>query len=444
MKIIPFSLSRFHSDSNGTHRGFSIFSAALAWLIVLCSVDLFVQRQVMDLAGPAAVREIHHNDFRHMYAAASLLRSGGNIYDSEQLRAEAARREVERLNPYVYPPLQAALLIPLASLSFAQAALAWYWINIFLVVLCILILSRLLGSMPRPWNCAIVVFLVAASEPVTRTLTAGQMNIALLLLLCLSFILFKKNYPVFAGLALGLAAALKIFPALLILMLFWRRRYRAGMAALLGALALTLLGCAIAGWSHSLDYLALLRQMSYGSSTWAQLGMHYHVDPANQAPAALITRLLTQDPDAGVQGIASLPGLAKFLSAATGLILFGIAFYFTRFKHSEDNSLRISETSLALAILASILIPSLMWDHYLTLALLPAVILLDRPGDCGRDTAVLILIALSLFVIDVPVNFWNPAWQSGWRVAWSSVKLPAVLVLFGLLAWRARMLQRRQ
>jgi len=444
MKTLSFSLSRFHPDSSGTHPGFSFFSAALAWLIVFCSVDLFVQRQVLDLAGPAAVREIHHNDFRHMYAAASLLRSGGNIYDPEQLRAEAARREVERLNPYVYPPLQAVLLIPLASLSFPQAALAWYWINILLLVLCISILSWLLGSTPRPWNYAIVVFLVAASEPVTRTLTAGQMNIALLLLLCLSFFLLKKDYPVLAGLALGLAAALKVFPALLILMLFWRRRRRAGMAALLGALGLTLLGCAVAGWSHSLDYLALLRQMSYGSSTWAQLGMHYHVDPANQSPAALITRLLTQDPAAGVQGIASLPGLAKFLSAAIGLILLGITFCFTRFKHSACDSLRVSEPSLALAILASILIPSLMWDHYMTLALLPAVILLDRPGDSGRNTAVLILTAFSLLVIDVPINFWNPAWQSGWRVALSSVKLPAVLILFGLLAWRVRVLQREQ
>jgi hypothetical protein len=126
------------------------------------------------------------------------------------------------------------------------------------------------------------------------------------------------------------------------------------------------------------------------------------------------------------------------------LILLGITFYFARFKRSENPSLRTSETSLALAILASILIPSLMWDHYLTLALLPVVILLDRIGDSGRNTAVLILTALSLFVIEVPINFWNPAWQSGWRVALSSVKLPAVLVLFGLLAWRVRVLQREQ
>jgi histidinol dehydrogenase len=79
MKTLSFSLSRFHPGSSGTYSGSSFLSLALAWLIVFCSVDLFVQRQVLDLAGPDSFREIHHNDFRHMYAAASLLRSGGNI-----------------------------------------------------------------------------------------------------------------------------------------------------------------------------------------------------------------------------------------------------------------------------------------------------------------------------------------------------------------------------
>jgi len=87
-RVIPLNLSR----------GWLV--VALGWFMLALSADLFIQRNGLDLFSPGSDRELHNNDFRHSYTAASLLRDGGNIYDDQQLREEAARRGVDRLNPY--------------------------------------------------------------------------------------------------------------------------------------------------------------------------------------------------------------------------------------------------------------------------------------------------------------------------------------------------------
>jgi len=407
----------------------------LGWLLFLLAAELFIQRNAVSLWS--GERPLHNNDFRHMYVASCLLREGGNFYDAEALRAEAVRQGVERLNPYVYPPLLAILLLPLSLLPFQAAGILWWLVNIALALGAFLLLGDLMETQKKPWNWVLVAFLMATSEPLTRSLTAGQLNLLLLFLLTLCLYLLERDRPIAGGVILGLAAALKVFPALLIAMLFWRRKFRAGWAALGTAAGLTLLSTIIAGWSTSLDYLGVLRQMGYGSSTWSGLGQHYHIAPANQSPAALITRLLTVAPEAGLAGIASMPRLASILSAAAALLLLGASFYVSR-PSATAKAPGDSKLCYGLFTLTALLVPSLMWDHYLTIALLPLVLYLNRLNREKPGAVELTFAATAVFLINVPYNFWDPVFTKGWAIALASVKLPGALLLFGLVLRRCR------
>jgi len=414
----------------------------LGWLLLFYAGESFIQRNGVALWTEG--RGLHNNDFRHMYVATCVLRAGGNFYDDQALRSEAARRGVDRLNPYVYPPLLAVMMLPLSFLSFSRASLAWYLTNVSCALLAFVFLSRLLDFGKSPWHMVIVAFLLATSEPLTRTITAGQLNLLLLLLLTLSIVFLEQKREVTAGTLLGLAAALKVFPALLIVMLFWRRRFRAAWAALGCAILLTLGAAAVAGFGVTLDYLGLVKQMGYGSSTWSHLGQSYHIAPANQSPAALITRLLSVDSNSGLYGVASMPALAKLLSMATAVTLLVLSLVLTRSRRgSRDVSGNDDRLVFGLFVLTALLVPSLMWDHYLTIALLPAVLYLGSLDRAEPGSASLLLTALGVFLINVPFNFWNPVFTQGWAVALSSVKLLGVMILFGVLAVRVYKQERK-
>lgn len=404
----------------------------VGWFLLILAGDRFIEHNCVALLR--GQRPLHNNDFRHMYAASCVLHSGGNFYDDQTLMTEAARRGITRLNPYVYPPVVAVLMFPLGSLSFSQAGFAWYFLNIGFALGSFLLLARLLEPAGQPWNFLIPALLMATSEPLTRTLTAGQLNVLLLFLLTLSAYGLDREKPIVGGIALGIAAAVKVFPALLILMLFWRRQGKAAGAALVTAVGLTLVAALAAGFAVTADYVELVGQMRYGSSTWSQFGQHFHIDPANQSPAALITRLLTVDARAGLKGVASLPGLAKALCYLVALALLAATSLVTRRRGSTPQSEReIRRLAFGLTLLTALLLPSLMWDHYLTIALLSAVLLLSDLTRRGVRPEVLMLAAVAVFLMNFPYNFWNPLFSRGWAIALASVKLPGVLILFGLL-----------
>lgn len=412
---------------------------AIGWALLVYFVYAFAQQNVTGIL--LGRRNLHSNDFKHMYAATCALSEGRNYYDERELFAAAQKRGLQTLNPYVYPPTLAVLMLPLSPLQFQDAARVWYGLNILFAIGSFLLLSRFLSGLRSPWSLLIPAFLMATSFPLTRTLTAGQLNLLLLFLLSLSAWWLWKQNPVAGGVALGLAAAIKVFPALLILLLFWRKQWRAAVASISAAAGFTLVASLVSGLGTSLQFLGLLRQMGYGSSTWTHLGMHFHIDPANQSPAALITRLLTQNPEAGVVGIASMPMLAKVLSTIVALTLIALGFYFSRPRGNtaemeSTSSMTEGLESFALITMISLLVPSLMWDHYLTIALLPLAILIASFQSDQTKTWEIVVAALAVYLINFPYNFWSPAFQSGWAVALSSIKLPGALGICFLLIVR--------
>ncbi|MFF1451872.1 glycosyltransferase 87 family protein [Streptomyces sp. NPDC058274] len=132
--------------------------------------------------------------------------------------------------PATYPPFAAILFVPLAWLPPAALKVAFLAGNAALVALLVRLSCRFAGlPAPAPVVCAATACALWL-EPVFQTLLFGQINLALV---CL--ILWDLSRPPGArgrGIALGIAAGVKLTPALFVvhLLLSGWHRHRAGDA----------------------------------------------------------------------------------------------------------------------------------------------------------------------------------------------------------------------
>ncbi|HEY8477737.1 MAG TPA: glycosyltransferase family 87 protein [Chloroflexota bacterium] len=141
-----------------------------------------------------------------------------------------------------YPPLWALLAYPFTLLPFPVAAAIWQTGSLGLVLLA----GRRLG-IPSGWSLAL-----GAWPPVLTALHLGQWEPLLLLLSVLGWRAALQGRDGQAGLWLGLAAALKLYPAIFLLPFLARRRWRlaatwaapVALAQVAGALAVGVDGLA--------------------------------------------------------------------------------------------------------------------------------------------------------------------------------------------------------
>ncbi|MBD3788745.1 MAG: DUF2029 domain-containing protein, partial [Sphingomonadales bacterium] len=202
--------------------------------------------------------------------------------------------------PYLYPPLWAALMAPVTEAMpiarFFDLALA---LSLAMLAGSVLLAERI----ARPKGMARWVFLgwglvvLATSTCARASIELLQPSIATAFLTLLSFALLRR-YPLAAGAALALAAALKLTPAAFVLLFLIRGQFRAaaGFAVAGGALALASLSL---GWPIHAAFLAQLDHAG-GHSIWMMMNPSarvlalYLVDAAGLAhlfePLRLIAR----------------------------------------------------------------------------------------------------------------------------------------------------------
>lgn len=124
---------------------------------------------------------------------------------------------------YYYTAFFAVLLVPLGALPLPAAQLVWLALQGAVAALWVGLGLRLL---PRPSLRAGLALagLCALSLPVWHNLKWGQLSLALACAGVLSVLLERRGRPALAGAVLGVAAAIKFYPALLAVPLVWRQR----------------------------------------------------------------------------------------------------------------------------------------------------------------------------------------------------------------------------
>lgn len=314
---------------------------AYRWRVAPRSLDLAVYR-----ATGAAVR---HG-----------LSPYGDLHLADRLRA-------------TYPPLAALAFVPLSALSLTVLADVVLVLNIALLVVVCRVMSRLVTIPPaRQWPTALIVAAIGlAAEPVVATLNLGQIDLALLLLVLVD--LARPDGARLRGVAIGLAAAIKLTPGLFIVYLLVTRRYRESLVAtatflVAGALAWLLLP----GASHDYWTRLVFRTSRVGLTE----------RPDNQSLRGLIARIMGQA-DPGTLGTI----------VAAGATVAGLAI--AAFAHR-----RLGEAWGATACgFTALLAAPISWTHHWVWCV-PAAVLLW--SEARRWTVV--LVVFWTYVVDVPMN----------------------------------------
>jgi len=141
---------------------------------------------------------------------------------------------------FTYSPFAAMVFVPIASVPLTLARVAWDLVSVAALAYCVVLTLRLAGYRPSRLMIAGVTAAAMALDPVYETLFLGQINLILLALMLTD--VWRVSRGRSAGIGVGIAAAIKLTPAIFIVFFLLARRIRAACMA-----AATLAGCGLIG-----------------------------------------------------------------------------------------------------------------------------------------------------------------------------------------------------
>jgi alpha-1,2-mannosyltransferase len=323
--------------------------------------------------------------------------------------------------PFTYPPFAAVVFTMLSALPWAAAAWLLTVASAVALPVMLYLVLRLPGAIPRPaatshagaaaWPIALTVGAAAIwLEPVRTTLGYGQVDI--LLAAATLYDLALPDTSRRKGVAIGLAAGLKLTPALFIVYLLITRRFRAAVTAAATFAATVAVGFAVLPASSAW----------YWSGAFARPG---HVSPVSDAQnqsllGALARTLRTEDvvplwlPLAVAVGIAGLALAAAAVRRGNEALGFG------------------------LCAVTGLLVSPISWTHHWVIAI-PALLLAGlatyRAYQTGDTTRTFLGIA---GILAIAIIGWTRIGRrvpgSGWlRLPAFALASSTVYVVLGLL-----------
>ena len=141
---------------------------------------------------------------------------------------------------FTYAPFAAVVFVPVAALPLAVARVMWDLASVAALGYSLVLILRLAGYRPSRLAVAGVIAAAMALDPVYQTLFLGQINLILLALILTDVWRAARGRD--AGLGVGVAAAIKLTPAIFIVFFLLARRTRSAVIA-----AATFAGCGLVG-----------------------------------------------------------------------------------------------------------------------------------------------------------------------------------------------------
>ncbi len=402
-------------------------------VILFCSLAFYGHQQILKPSG-----HLHSNDFKHIYLGSRMLDMGQDPYDAALFLKEASFHGFTTVLPYVYLPFTGLVLRPLAQLEFPRAVKIFFGLNHFLALASVwLMASRKRGDLfPRE---AFWILYLAIFFPLTRNSTAGQLNVILLFCYALIGYLDSRRLPPAVGALTAFAALFKLSPGILFLYFAWTRQWKNLKWSFAFLFLFMGISFAFSGWAVHKNFFPVMRQMSYGRSTWEEFGHDFYRDPFNQSLNSFFHHIMTDNPHTS-PWIPLGARAANSFTIMVSLIILAAALTSTRRAHdgnpSEEAGESYRKSAYAIFIMLSLLIPSLCWDHYFVQALLPMAFLLEILYDRKLSWR-LAVAAAAFFFLGIPWMFPADSFRHGPGILLMSLKLWAGLVVFILLVEQA-------
>lgn len=322
-----------------------------------------------------------------------------------------------------HPPTSVLLALPLAWLNYSDAVLVWNIIAVGSFLAAMIIVVRELSVPPR--RLLPILALLAFCHPIYGNIYQSQLTLPLILLVTAMWTLERSNWSRAAGLLLGTAAAIKLFPAYLAVYYIARRRWQTVLAAVLSFLVLTLATAFLLGTDTYCDYLSIVlpNQTKFRSFTY------------NLSIAGFWHKLFAPVADTGpVEPLCFSPMLARWGTLVSSLAVSAIVAlqaYLARTAAQRD-------FAFSAAITAMLLISPVTWDFSLPLLLVPIATITHRAWT-GRAHCIIAALLTTLTIDWIPQNLLTELCQksrSGSILPWTftlgaaSLKFYSLIIIF--------------
>ena len=321
-------------------------------------------------------------DFFQEWSSARNFFQGGPVYGNlpdlvEKFLGVQADRTQSHLQVNAHPPVAILLLMPLALLDYPDACLVWNLLSLAAFGASLWLVMHGLGIPFSKWACLPLVTLLLLCNPLRQQTNQGQLSGLLSLLVTGIWISARAGRPVWAGVLLGTATAVKFFPGFLFIYFALRRQWwtlAAGMisfAALNGATAIILGSAAYATY-----FGEVLPSIAAYRATWA-----------NASLVGLVCKLFDDPaPELFCWHWRVVPLWTSSMTARIGSVLFAVVVTLltARVIRSVRTPLE-SDRAFGVTVTAMLLVSPITWDHYLLTLVLPLALVwcwLPRHDSC--------------------------------------------------------------
>jgi alpha-1,2-mannosyltransferase len=182
-----------------------------------------------------------YSDLKIYYGAVRWWVHGRSLYDF------TTPDSIQHQLGFTYPPFAALVMYPMAWLDWNVTIALMLIISlaaIALTTMWLLVPVADRHGWPRWFVVCLALPFVTWLEPIRETVTFGQINLLLALLILVDLLVLAPRGSRWTGVAIGMAAAIKLTPAIFILYLLVTRRFRAAAVATATAAGATLVAAA--------------------------------------------------------------------------------------------------------------------------------------------------------------------------------------------------------
>ncbi len=323
------------------------------FLFVVCWQTVHWTKRDIHRYLPKDWTQAHEYDGFEDWLAARYYVDGKNPYAPESLA------ELKRIG-LGHPPTTSFWFIPFARMEKVVAAELFDVCGMILLLVAVYLCAREVG-LPAPLTSTIFLYAwMLTTDGLSLHWHLLQVTTYIAFLLSVCWICLRRGREIPAGIALGIAATIKLFPGVLILFLLLARRYRAFVVA-----------------SAVYGAVALIVTATYGWAVWPQFFHQQHIiaeiwigSICNASLQGIVLHFKTPMCVASPAGDSTVATVVS----AIGIVLLGVAAKLTYplIKRARYEDPRLIDVPFSLFTVAGVFLNPWIWEHYYLLLIQPA------------------------------------------------------------------------
>ncbi|MEE9599474.1 MAG: glycosyltransferase family 87 protein [Anaerolineales bacterium] len=361
-------------------------------------------------------------DFPSFYYATDLAFSGVSPYNRAIWNAVKSIHLPNRdLYPFLHIPFSLVLFYPISLVDIQVSQSILFILNIAATFLLIylLFIKILRKSILDPF-VIIGGILILLFPPVLKTISHGQVNLIVIVLICTFWWVIKENKSSLTiSLLLAVSILLKVYPGILLLYLLIKKKFKSILLTVGIIVFFSLIGFLIFPTEIWTDWYSTVGSVKYG-------GVFFREIPSwkvgNQSFNGFITRFFMGVRNRDIVSISdyfyrlkwSIKWIASsvlgYLSLGFSLLIWMVLALRKRMDASNETR---SDLEISMLLLTMYLVAPISWYHHLVFILPPIFVLLNHfIGNNSLGVSFWVLVILS-GILFVNFNLSHPLFQNG-------------------------------